>query len=63
MRSFIDNTLQLMDDIIKNLGDAIMIILVCIWAFLVLLTLPIWAIPYLIWKKKGDTNERNTSIT
>lgn len=52
MKIFINNTLDIMEDIAENFKDAIMIILTFIWYFIVLLTLPIWLIPYLILKKK-----------
>ena len=55
MKIFVNNTLDIMEDIVEK--DAITLILTCIWWFIMLLTSPIWIIPYLILRKKGNTDE------
>lgn len=60
MKIFIINTLTIMEDIVENFKDAVMVILTCIWWFVMLLTMPLWIIPYLIFRKKGKHKRVNT---
>lgn len=60
MKNFTNNTLNIMEDIVKNFKDAIMIVLLCIWWFAMLLTMPLWIIPYLIFRKKVKHKRVNT---
>lgn len=54
MKEFRDVTLSIMEDIADNVGSIFTIVGIVLWIMIVVVTSPIWIVPYWIYTRKGD---------